>query len=202
MLSKIHFGLWTLLGGRDISVASKNIFWGIENFYFWAFLASSGSLNSLQEFAEQCIANIAKRYAETTTVVLAYDIFRKDWSGSQEEPILHAKTLADFWKVDHKTLVPQMRHLLATRDSCMHRRSFASSLDVWLAVLKEERVVNVDQPGWKVLCSFLLAQTQSARHERTFAQVFEIQRLGAIFLQCSFPLSKPDTSTLIFEYCI
>ena len=66
---------------------------------------------------------------------------------------------------------------MATRDSCMQRQSFKKSLDLWLAVLREANVVSIEDPGFKILCSYLVGQTQSAFCERTFAQVVEIQKL-------------------------
>ena len=116
-------------------------------------------------------------------MILAYEIWRQDWAGDQEQLIAHAKTLSDYWQMDHKGLVTSLRHLMATRDSCMQRQSFKKSLDLWLAVLKDANVVSIEDPGIKILCSYLVGQTQAAFCERTFAQVVEIQKLvRSIFL--------------------
>ena len=135
-----------------------------------------------QDFAEQCLTNIASRFGEAP-LILSYDLFRKDWQFDQEALIGHAKTLAEYWKVDSPQLVTSLRHLMAIRDTVAQRSAFQSAAALWLAVVQEAGVQNNEDPGHKVLCSFLLGHTQSAACERTFAKVVEMQTLA---ISCQF----------------
>ena len=97
-----------------------------------------------------------------------------------------AKLLAEFWKLGGRDLVTSLRQLMAVRDTVLLRGSVESALELWLLVAQEDKMAATDDPGHKVLCSFLLGQTQSAHCERIFALVVEMQYLAKQFKQKNF----------------
>lgn len=105
-------------------------------------------------------------------------MFRPDWQFNQEALIDFAKPLAEFWKLDGRNLVTSLRRFMAVRDAVLQRGAVESALQLWLLVAQEDRMASTNDPGHKVLCSFLLGQTQSAHCERTFSLVVEMEYLG------------------------
>ena len=87
-------------------------------------------------------------------------MFRPGWKFDQQALIDFAKPLAEFWKLDGRDLVTSLRRLMAVRDTVLQRGSVESALERLLVV--GDKMAATDDPGHKVLCSFLLGQTQSA----------------------------------------
>ena len=109
--------------------------------------------------------------------ILSYQMFRPTWNFDQADLIDKAKPMAEFWKLDQAQLVASLRHLMALRDTVLQREAFESAAPLWLAVAQEGQLCDLQDPGSRVLFSFLLGQSQSAACERTFAQVVEMQTL-------------------------
>lgn len=123
---------------------------------------------------------LATRFG-STNLVMAYSMFRPDWTFSQEGLTQKATVLAEFWQLSLPDVMSGLRHAFALRDACIESNDSlrtGRSLDLWLAVLKERSAGgSFDGAAATILQSFLVAQTQSACCERTFSRVEELKNL-------------------------